>query len=505
MPRTAGNGSPARPGGQSAWDAVWAAGTRLAVRYRIELACAAPPTAVLATAPGAVGSPLHMALVAGAVGATGAVAKRTARLRRARMRRRIERACIVATLTRPATDTWPQGRPPRMVGLRRTPAGWVVDIDVPHGLAQEHFEKLPPILAASLGCMVRVERIATPSRRRSAARPAEGGVRLRIVERDLLAAGPPSWPLLHSAEMSLWDPIPVGIDEDGEQMLLHLLQRNLLLGGAMGAGKSSLLHIPVAVGCHDVDARVCLLDPSGGVELGRWAEVPGVELCDNPQDAPRFLHDIHADMERDLLAQAAAGVRNVKRGDRLTLLAIDELQSLTAHGDTNVRSQCRTDLADLIGRGRKVGYIVVAATLRPTADVVPTFLRDLIQYRMAFRCTNAGGSDVILGDNWSKQGVSAHLIDDQAQGTALLDQGKRRPGRMRGPYLDDADLDMLVARAKALRSRVFAARVPVQAGPTAVEFDAANARRLSRARAGQSRRRPPKSLRDVPSRPKGSV
>lgn len=448
MPRTAGNGSPARPGGQSAWDAVWAAGTRLAVRYRVELACVAPPTAVLATAPGAVDSPLHMALVAGAVGATGAVAKRTARLRRARMRRRIERACIAATLTRPETDRWPDGRPPRMVGLRRIPAGWVVDIDIPHGLASEHFEKWLPILEGSLGCVVRLERIATPGRRGRRG-PAVGGMRLRIIERDLLAAGPPSWPLLHAERMSLWEPIPVGVDEDGEQVLLHLLQRNLLLGGAMGAGKSSLLQVICSVGCHDVDARVCLLDPSGGVELGRWAEVPGVELCDNPQDAPKFLHDIHADMESDLLDQAAAGVRNVKHGDRLTLVVIDELGTLTAHGDSTIKNQCRTDLADLIGRGRKVGYIVVAATLRPTDNVVPTFLRDLIQYRMAFRCTNAGGSDVILGDNWSKQGVSAHLIDDQAQGTALLDQGKRRPGRMRGPYLDDGDLDMLVARAKA--------------------------------------------------------
>jgi S-DNA-T family DNA segregation ATPase FtsK/SpoIIIE len=424
------------------------------------------------------------------------------------MRRRIERACISATLTRPATDTWPAGRPPRMVGLRRTPAGWVVDIDIPHGLAAEHFEKWQPLLEGSLGCLVRVERIAVPGRRGRHG-PAVGGMRLRIVQRDLLAAGPPSWPFLSSGRMSLWEPIPVGIDEDGEQVLLSLLQRNLLLGGAMGAGKSSLLQVICAVGCHDVDARVCLLDPSGGVELGRWDEVPGVEICDNPQDAPGFLHSLHGDMERALLAQRAGRIRNVDHGDPLTLIVIDELQSLTAHGDTNIRSQCRQDLADLIGRGRKVGFIVVAATLRPTDNVVPTFLRDLIQYRMAFRCTNAGGSDVILGDNWSKQGVSAHLIDDQAQGTALLDQGKRHPGRMRGPYLDDGDLDMLVARAKALRTPVFAARaaarVPAQSGPSAVELDARNARRLASAKARNSRRRPPKSLRDVPARPKGNV
>ena len=44
-------------------------------------------------------------------------------------------------------------------------------------------------------------------------------------------------------------------------------------------------------------------------------------------------------------------------------------------------------LRDLVARGRAAGVITVAATQRPTAEVVSPSLRDLFGYRWAFRCT----------------------------------------------------------------------------------------------------------------------
>ena len=48
------------------------------------------------------------------------------------------------------------------------------------------------------------------------------------------------------------------------------------------------------------------------------------------------------------------------------------------------------------------------ATQRPTADVVPTSLRDLFGLRCAFRTTTRTSSDVILGDAWARRGFSRH-------------------------------------------------------------------------------------------------
>ena len=50
---------------------------------------------------------------------------------------------------------------------------------------------------------------------------------------------------------------------------------------------------------------------------------------------------------------------------------------------------------------------VLAATQRPSVDIIPKSLRDLFGYRAAFRCTSTGSSDIILGDGWSHAGFSA--------------------------------------------------------------------------------------------------
>ena len=42
---------------------------------------------------------------------------------------------------------------------------------------------------------------------------------------------------------------------------------------------------------------------------------------------------------------------------------------------------------DITARGRAPGIIPVEATQRPSADIIPTSLRDLFGYRWAFRCS----------------------------------------------------------------------------------------------------------------------
>ena len=64
-------------------------------------------------------------------------------------------------------------------------------------------------------------------------------------------------------------------------------------------------------------------------------------------------------------------------------------------------------LRDLVARGRAAGIIVIAATQRPSVDIIPKSLRDIFGYRAAFRCTSSGSSNIILGDGWSEAGFSA--------------------------------------------------------------------------------------------------
>jgi hypothetical protein len=57
---------------------------------------------------------------------------------------------------------------------------------------------------------------------------------------------------------------------------------------------------------------------------------------------------------------------------------------------------------------------------QPSADVVPTFLRDLFGFRWALRCSTPQASDTILGSGWASEGYSAAQIDPTARGVGLL-------------------------------------------------------------------------------------
>jgi DNA segregation ATPase FtsK/SpoIIIE, S-DNA-T family len=106
---------------------------------------------------------------------------------------------------------------------------------------------------------------------------------------------------------------------------------------------------------------------------------------------------------------------------------------------------------DLIARGRAAGIIVIAATQRPSADIIPTSLRDLFGFRMAFRCTTDSSSDIILAQGWAGQGYSTKSIDPEAFGQAWLLAEGGVPRRMRCAYLTDAHIRALVKHARYLR------------------------------------------------------
>jgi hypothetical protein len=65
--------------------------------------------------------------------------------------------------------------------------------------------------------------------------------RVVVLRRDPLADPQPiPWPLVTADRCSLWHPIPVGEDEDGNQVEVLLPERSLLLGAEPGGGKSTV-------------------------------------------------------------------------------------------------------------------------------------------------------------------------------------------------------------------------------------------------------------------------
>jgi S-DNA-T family DNA segregation ATPase FtsK/SpoIIIE len=152
--------------------------------------------------------------------------------------------------------------------------------------------------------------------------------------------------------------------------------------------------------------------------------------------------------------------RKVGRDDvvRPILLAIDEIAYFSATaGDKKSQEQFSALLRDLVARGRAVGVIVVAATQRPSSDIIPTSLRDLFAWRFAGRCTTDVSSDIVLGHGWATKGWSSNTISPTNPGAGLLIAEGGTPQLVKTAYLSDEDCARIAKYANTLRAAVRAA------------------------------------------------
>jgi len=362
-------------------------------------------------------------------------------------RRLLGRGLRAAAIRRAWWRAWTDCELPRVRAGRVTqvPAGERVRVRASRGSSLEHVEQRAEELAVCL--QAREVRVA-----RDPDNAATGTVTL--VRRDPLA-GVVSvpWPHRDAERLSLWAPIPVGVDELGATVTIALPERNVLLGGEPGAGKSAALSVLVATAALDPGARVWLLDGKL-VELSVWA--PCAQRLAGPDvgEAIELLRALRSEMEARYRELLARGKRKVTREDGLALhlLACDELAFYLGCEDRKQQREFAELLRDLVARGRAAGVIVCAATQKPASDVVPSVLRDLFGFRLALRCNTPQASDTILGQGWATLGHSAASIAPGQRGVGLLLAEDGTPARLRGFHLGDAEVDELATRAAALRA-----------------------------------------------------
>jgi hypothetical protein len=259
-------------------------------------------------------------------------------------------------------------------------------------------------------------------------------------------------PLADAPAWDLADGVPLGVDDLGAPVRTGLLGRNLLLGGEPEAGKSVALASVLAAACLDPSVRLYGLDGKM-VELALWEPILSGLATTNTDDAISLLEELATEMNDRYEKLRADGKRVASRdmGWAPTLLAIDELRFFTANPDKKVREKINGLLIDLVARGRAAWIIVVAATQRPSADVIPTSLRDLMALRMALRCSTRDASDTVLGVGWATAGYSAATIAVEDRGVGLLLAEGGLPVLLKTPWLSDDAIGSIVSRARRLR------------------------------------------------------
>jgi DNA segregation ATPase FtsK/SpoIIIE, S-DNA-T family len=254
--------------------------------------------------------------------------------------------------------------------------------------------------------------------------------------------------------LSIWQPIHLGTDETGVQVSASLAERNMLIGGEPGGGKSVALQLIVAHGALSADCKLILIDGKR-VELGLWADCAEKFVGPSIDDAIDVMHGLQnlIDERTDILLQMKKRKVTPDLGWPFYLVPIDEVAYFSATVGTPVQQkEFNATNRDVVARGRAPGIIPVEATQRPSADIIPTSLRDLFGYRWAFRCSTEASSDTILGHGWANNGYSATEIDPQARGVSWLRAEDGIPRRVKAAYLTDHEIIHLAAWAAQARA-----------------------------------------------------
>jgi S-DNA-T family DNA segregation ATPase FtsK/SpoIIIE len=245
--------------------------------------------------------------------------------------------------------------------------------------------------------------------------------------------------------LSMFDPIHIGGDEFGQPVAIRIIYRNLLAAGEPGGGKSGLLNTLAAHVALSVNSRMVLFDGKQ-VELGMWDDIADEFVGPDLDHAIITLLRLQKVMDNRYSWLRAYRRRKIEPGDGLSVITtiFDEIALYaTVLGTEQQQRLFVSLLRDLVARGRAAAMPVIAATQRPSVDIIPKSLRDLFGYRAAFRCTSTGSSDIILGDNWSQSGFAATDISPLNQGEAFLIAEGGIPQRIKVAYLTDADITAL--------------------------------------------------------------
>jgi len=333
---------------------------------------------------------------------------------------------------------------PRLVRVRSTRQADRVTVALLVGQVVDDWASVADRLAQTFGAIDC--RVTTDPRRRER-------VVLTLMVRDPLVQVvapliPPGAPDLAA--------LAVAVGEDGSPVRLRLLGTHVLLVGATGAGKSSvvwaLLHaIGPLIGSGVV--RVWVVDPKGGMELAA-GQAMFTRFC-HGDSADGSSHELaYAELLEDavtVMRERQARMRGVARlhtpteAEPLVLVIVDELAALTAYvADRDAKRRISSALSLLLSQGRAVGVSVVAAIQDPRKETLPS--RDLFPTRVGLRMVDGDQVDMVLGDGARRRGARCDAIPEALPGVAYIARdGTAACVRVRFPYMDDDTVTALAA------------------------------------------------------------
>lgn len=242
----------------------------------------------------------------------------------------------------------------------------------------------------------------------------------------------------------------VGVTENGQRWRLPVLGQHILVAGATGSGKGSVLWSIIAAVAPAVrtgSVRVAIVDPKGGMEFGRGQRLFTALAHDNGAQTLALLRAVVAVMQkRAKRLRGKTRLHTPTAAAPLIVLIVDEIASLTAYlGDRKTRAEVEQLLGLLLSQGRAVGISVVAAVQDPSKDVLP--IRQLFSIRVGLRMSEATQTAMVFGAAAREAGALCDRISTSTPGVGYVcTDGNAEPLRVRAFHVTDSASDDLVAR-----------------------------------------------------------